>query len=297
MSHIEDPKKRIFLIGMILSMFCWGLSWASGKILSQYGDVLTISFYRFALTFVSLLFILIFLKEKFTILRLGLKDLICASCLITLYTYFFFKGLSAGMAGAGGVLVTILNPVISYLAMLLLTVRRPTQNEFVGICFGLLAGSILLQVWVNWTNIFTAGNSYFLLASFTWAMLSLFTAKAGRYGSSMVFSFWMYGISTLILLLISSPTKNISLLQTADFAFWANLFFSATITTAFATTFFFMATSKLGASKASSFIFLVPFTAAMGSWVFLNETPRVHTIIGGLIGIAAVYVLNKKTSQ
>lgn len=294
MATSEDPKQRIFLIGMIMSMFCWGLSWASGKILSYYGDPLTISFFRFGLTFISLFLILIFLKEKFTILRLGLKDLLCASCLITLYTYFFFKGLSAGMAGAGGVLVTILNPVISYLAMLVLTVRKPTRNEFIGIVLGLLAGSILLQVWINWSNIFTAGNSYFLMASFTWAILSLFTAKAGRYGSSMVFSFWMYGISTLIMLIISSPSTNLKLFYSADWTFWGNLFFSATITTALATTFFFMATSKIGASKASSFIFLVPFTAAIGSWIFLDETPRLHTVIGGLIGIAAVYVLNKK---
>jgi drug/metabolite transporter (DMT)-like permease len=288
------PKNDLFLIGMIVSMFCWGLSWASGKVLSHYADPLTIAFYRFALTFVSLFFILLLLKERFTILRLGLRDLIFASALITLYTYFFFNGLSVGRAGAGGVLVTILNPVISYLAMLVVTVRRPSKNELVGILLGLLAGSILLQIWDHWANIFTAGNSYFLLASFTWAVLSLFTAKAGRYGSSMVFSFWMYGISTLIMLLISSPNNNVELFHKADLLFWTNLFFSATITTAFATTFFFMATSKLGASKASSFIFLVPFTAAMGSWVFLHETPRLHTVIGGLVGIVAVYVLNKK---
>jgi drug/metabolite transporter (DMT)-like permease len=72
------------------------------------------------------------------------------------------------------------------------------------------------------------------------------------------------------------------------------MFFSATITTSLATTFYFIATSKLGASRASSFIFMVPFSAALGSWIFLQEIPEAHTIIGGILGIAAVYILNKK---
>jgi drug/metabolite transporter (DMT)-like permease len=86
----------------------------------------------------------------------------------------------------------------------------------------------------------------------------------------------------------------VSTFNNGDLKFWGNLFFSATITTSLATTFYFVATSKIGASKASSFIFLVPFSAALGSWIFLGETIEAHTIIGGLLGIAAVYILNKR---
>jgi len=38
----------------------------------------------------------------------------------------------------------------------------------------------------------------------------------------------------------------------------------------------------------------VPFSAALGSWIFLNEVPQIHSIIGGILGIAAVYILNIK---
>ncbi|MCR6640451.1 MAG: DMT family transporter [Sporocytophaga sp.] len=58
--------------------------------------------------------------------------------------------------------------------------------------------------------------------------------------------------------------------------------------------FFFVATSRLGAGKASTFIFLVPFSAALGSWIFLKEVPEIHTIIGGFLGIFAVYMINRK---
>jgi drug/metabolite transporter (DMT)-like permease len=39
---------------------------------------------------------------------------------------------------------------------------------------------------------------------------------------------------------------------------------------------------------------MVPLSAAFGSWLFLDEVIQLHTIIGGLLGIGAVYILNKK---
>ncbi len=281
---------------MILSMVCWGFSWTSGKILSTYSDPMTISFFRFALTFVSLFFILLPLKEKLLIHRSGLIDLSIASILISVYTYLFFKGLTLGKAGAGGVLVTVLNPIIAYAIMLTLSRRKPSRNEFIGLLLGLLAGIILLKLITEADQIFQAGNIYFLVAAFTWAILSRFTARATRYGSSVSFSCWMYGISTCIMLFLAGIEPTLAVIHNSDFRFWGNLFFSATITTSLATTFYFVATSKIGASRASSFIFLVPFSAALSSWIFLGEVIEAHTIVGGILGIAAVYILNKKPS-
>lgn len=279
---------------MILSMTCWGISWTSGKILSGYGDPLTISFLRFALTFVSLIFILPVMKEKMVVSLKGTSDLLVSSVLISVYTYMFFKGVSLGKAGAGGVLVTVLNPIVTYAISLVLTRRKPTRNELFGLSLGLVAGVILLKLISEADEIFKAGNIYFLLAAFSWGLLSRFTSKATRYGSSLSFSFWMYGISTCFMFLLSGVDSTLEVFRKSDLTFWGNLFFSATITTSMATTFYFVATSKIGASRASSFIFMVPFSAAISSWIFLGEVIEAHTIIGGLLGIAAVYILNKK---
>jgi len=292
----QSSSDRIFLLGMILSMTCWGFSWTSGKILSAYGSPLSISFLRFALTFVSLVFIVLAMKTKFIVDRKGLRDLFIASILISVYTILFFKGLTTGKAGAGGVLVTVLNPIIAYGIMLKLNRRKPTRNEGIGLILGLIAGIILLKLFTDPLNILSAGNIYFLLAAFSWAILSFFTSRESRYGSPLTFSFWMYGISTVVLCLFSGIQTPLDIMAKGDSTFWFNLFFSSTITTSLATTFYFFATSKIGASQASSFIFMVPFSAALGSWIFLNEQPQAHTMIGGVLGIAAVYILNKKSS-
>jgi drug/metabolite transporter (DMT)-like permease len=290
----SSASNKLFLTGMILSMTCWGFSWTSGKILSLYGDPLVISFLRFAVTFVSLLLIVLILKEKMLIAKKGLPDLFIASLILSAYTFLFFKGLTMGKAGAGGVLVTVLNPIIAYGIMLLLARRKPTRNESIGLILGLLAGVVLLKLTVAVDEIFRAGNIYFLVAAFAWAVLSRFTARATRYGSSVSFSFWLYGTSTAFLFLFSGFEAPAAVIEAADFKFWGNMFFSGTITTSLATTFYFVATSKIGASRASSFIFMVPFSAALGSLIFLGEVIETHTIVGGLLGIAAVYILNKK---
>jgi drug/metabolite transporter (DMT)-like permease len=110
----------------------------------------------------------------------------------------------------------------------------------------------------------------------------------------MSFSLWQYLITLLCLLPAFSFVEFKTILFIRDQTFWLNLLFSSAIVTTLATTLYFYATTKLGAEKASSYIFLVPFAAALSSWLFLDETIHAHTITGGLIGIAAVYMINKK---
>lgn len=290
-------NNRIFLTGMILSMTCWGISWTSGKIVSGYGGALSISMIRFALTFVSLAVILPLLRTRLTLSKSVVRDLGCASVLIAVYTFLFFQGLVTGKAGAGGVLVTVLNPILSYGIMLIMVRRFPTRNESIGLVLGLSAGVVLLKLFTQADTLFDAGNIYFLFAALSWAVLSVFTSRASRYGDPLAFSFYMYGISTIIMFAVTGISALENTLAKSDPVFWFNMFFSATITTAIATTFYFVATAKIGASKASSFIFLVPFSAALSSWVFLNETPELDTLAGGMLGIVAVYILNKKEKR
>jgi drug/metabolite transporter (DMT)-like permease len=278
-------------------MICWGLSWTSGKILASYGPPENISFLRFALTFVSMLIPLWFTSNSLRIKKLGFVYLLGAAALLSLYTYLFFKGLKVGNAGAGGVLVTTLNPIITYIIVLVINHKKPAINEIAGLIAGLIACLVLLNSWQQPDLFANEGNLFFILATITWSLLSLLTAKAGNFGLPIVFSLWMYGICSIIMGTLSDTQLNINLIKEGDLVFWFNLFFSSTITTSIATTFYFYATSQFGAAKASLYIFLVPLTAAIGSWIFLGEEIKNHTIIGGLLGILAIYLINFRMYQ
>jgi drug/metabolite transporter (DMT)-like permease len=290
MDQKQDEKK--FLYGMIASMLCWGISWPVGKIISSYGAAENIALIRFALTFFSLLLILLILKEPIKISTKGIPALLAACICMTLYSYLFLEGLHHGKAGAGGVLATTLNPIISYGLAMILVFKAPKKKELIGLLLGLLAGGILLKIWSDSALIFDAGNLYFILATFVWAVLSKFTSLSNRYGSPVSFSLWLYALCTLAMLLFSDSAATLKILGKSDLKFWLSLIFSATITTSLATTFYFYATAKIGANKASGFLFMVPLSAALGSWIILGEIPLWNTLLGGIIGIIAVYVLN-----
>jgi len=51
---------------------------------------------------------------------------------------------------------------------------------------------------------------------------------------------------------------------------------------------------KLGGKLASSFFFLVPLSAIIFSKVFLNEKITFSLIMGGVLGLIAVYILNSR---
>jgi drug/metabolite transporter (DMT)-like permease len=290
----ENPEEKKFLYGMMASMFCWGISWPVGKILSSYSSTETIALLRFVLTFLSLFLVLLAIKEKLVIQKKGIPVLLAASICMTMYSYFFLEGLAHGKAGAGGVLCTTLNPVLTYAVTMIISFRSPSLKETIGLLVGLLAGAVLLKIWTNSDTIFEAGNLYFVLATVTWAILSKFTSISSRYGSPLSFSLWMYALCSIMMYFFTTNRSVADTLMAADIKFWLNMFFSATITTAMATTFYFYATTKIGADKASGYIFLVPLSAAIGSWIILGEVPLWNTLVGGCIGICAVYILNMK---
>jgi len=226
-----------------------------------------------------------------------LPRLLMASCIMTLYGYLFLKGLSYGKAGAGGVLVTTLNPILTYALTMIISFRAPSTKEIIGLLMGLIAGFILLRIWENSATIFDLGNVYFVVATALWAVLSKVTASSSKDGSPVVFSLWMYAICTLAMFCFIDKSATLAILIKGDSIFWWSLFYSATITTTLATTFYFYATTKIGADKASSFIFLVPLSASVGSLLLLDEIPVWNTIVGGVLGILAVYILNSKIGE
>jgi len=278
---------------MCVSMFLWGLSWPSGKVLTNYCSAINFTVYRYLFVMAAMFVILPLAGVRFKIKKTGIPLVLASGVLLAVYSYLFFVGIKKGSAGAGGVLVTTLNPIMAYAIGMLLKRSLPSRKESLGLVLGLLAGLILLKVWDN-KALLEGGNIYFLFASFTWAAMSKFTSKGALHGSSMSFSLWQYLLTLLCLLPLSNFSEMQAAIHITDHLFWLNLLFGSVIVTAMATTVYFYTTTRLGAEKASSFIFLVPFAAALSSAIFLGEKIMTHTVIGGLLGIAAVYFINKK---
>jgi len=278
-------------------MVFWGLSWPSNKILKSFGDPFTLGFIRYALVILSLFPLLLFMKVKFRISKLGVLFVVISGLLMSVYNYTFLQGLEKGNSGAGGILVTTLNPIMAYSLGLLLAWRKPKTNESIGILLGTIAGVVLLQLWNNLNILSDIGNALFLASALLWSIMSKFSSRSKEFGNPLAFTWWMYVVTLMAITPFVDFTSVNTLIHSTDFRFWGNLLFGSVIVTSFATTMYFYATSQIGAERASSFIFTVPLCAGLSSYFILGEQLKWYTIVGGLLGIAAVYVLNKKVKK
>ena len=294
----EDESGKTYLtFAMILSMVIWGISWPSNGVLAKFGSAIDLGFFRYAFVVLSLLPLLLVMRTPLKIAKAGIPFILIAGVLMAIYNYTFLAGLQNGSPGAGGILVTTLNPVMAYGIGMLVDWKKPSLNEALGLGVGLTAGLVLLRIWENASIFDKPGNVLFLLSAFLWSVLSKFTSKAGKYGSPFAFSWWMYLVTLLTLVPFYNYGKIGKLFQSTDHLFWGNLLFASVITTTLATTMYFFATAKIGAEKASSFIFIVPFTAAISAYSFLDEQLEIHTIIGGMLGIVAVLLINRPAKK
>lgn len=291
MKTISD---RVLLFALLLNMCIWGISWSSAKVLSTYSDAFHIAFIRFLFTFIALFLILKKAGVSLKIERKGLPSLIIAGVLMTIYGLLFFYGLQKGFAGAAGVLVTTVNPIFAFLIGAVISKHIPNKRERIGLVIGVIAGAILMKVWLHIDALFASGNIYFVLAAFTWAVMSKISSKANQYGNSLSFSLWMHLVMVLSLLPFISFYEVKRILVTGDGIFWGNMMYFSVINSALATTCFLYAAARLGPEKASGFIFLVPCTAAIASWILLGEQLTLTTAVGGGLGIIAVMIMNGK---
>lgn len=293
--NTSDSNKRALTLAMIISMVIWGISWPSNGVLTHFGTPVNLGIFRYVLVGISLLILLIILKVPLKISKKGIPFLLISGVLMAMYNFTFLQGLHHGSPGKGGILVTTLNPIVAYGIGMLIARKMPNTNETIGLLLGVLAGCVLLELWKNLNILSDRGNVYFLLSALIWAMMSKFTSNSAKYGSAFAFTWWMY-VVTLIVLLPFADWSEVTHLLTEEKSmhFWGNLLFGSVITTTGATTVYFFATSKIGAEKASSYIFIVPLCAGLASWLILQEPIKWPTITGGATGIAAVYMINRK---
>ncbi|MCX8000877.1 MAG: EamA family transporter, partial [Leptospiraceae bacterium] len=163
------------------------------KLIAPMTNAIVILFWRNVVTFLALVPVLFFIKPKGSWSRKALMYGIMGAIIMTSYNYLFFRGLQDGLAGAGGILVTSLNPIFNFVLVIILFKRSVNPAQKFALGLGLLGGFILLKVWtLSLEDILRSGNLLFLIASLTWAFLSIITERSSGYMQPLLYSFYLY---------------------------------------------------------------------------------------------------------
>lgn len=289
MTKIKNHSQIYFL--MSLAMISWAIAWTNAKIVGEYLSYYNLIFLRFIFGFLSLIPFVIIKKASFPSIK-QFKYLILPAILFFIYNVAFFKGAHLGLAGKGAIIVTTLNPLITVLLVSMLK-KRITKNEIIGMVFGILGGLIIMNVFIDGLGIvFSSKNIYFLICAITWGVMTISITSGQKIINPYMFICLCYFITALL----SIPFANFEeIIQSDfDFRFYINFFLVSIGAMSFGTSVYIYSTPILGPSKASVFIFSVPFLAMLTANIVFNEIITVNIVIGGLLSLIAIYIVNKK---
>lgn len=276
---------------MSLAMITWAIAWTNAKIVNDYLSYYNLIFLRFLLGFLSLIPFVLYLKKPFPKLS-ELRYIILPSFLFLVYNVAFFKGTDFGLAGKGAILVTTLNPLFTVIIMSLISLKI-SKKEIIGVFLGILGGYIIMDLSnEGLKSILDAGNVYFVLCAISWGIMTVLINFAQKIINPYVFICSCYFLTMLMTIPFISIGEIISVKY--DFTFYINFFLVSMGAMSFGTSIYMFYTPILGPTKASIFIFSVPFIAILMANIFLNEPFTNNVLIGGLLSLLAIYIVNKK---
>ena len=292
---MKQKSLTLFYILMFIAMIGWGASWVHAKYLTEHLTVHEIIFYRYFITAVSMLPILFFLKLSVKIDRASLLNAFVNSIVMIVYTWLFIEGTHLGTASLGGAFVTTLIPIATFTLTAIISKKMLKKEQIFALILGAIGVMTILNVFsFSAEQILKIQNLYFVIAAFTWAVLTILSAKASKV-NPLVYSFWLYAFVAILELLFIVDFKTDMMTQSA--IVWANILSIALFSTTFATSIYFVGGQKIGADKISSFTFLVPFSAIGLSAIFLNEKISWNMIAGTVMAVVAIYILNRSKKK
>ena len=285
-------KNSHFISLLILSMFLWGGGWSALKILTYELDMQIIIFWRFFLMSLSFLPILYFTKQPLSLNKSSLKFVLSSSVLNIAFMVSAFFGIQNGTAGAGGVIITTLSPIMTFLLVYIIFRNKLHKYQLAGIFIGLIGGFIMLEL--NDLSLFFDGsNIYFLLCAIIWAGVTLLSQHSHQHIHPVHYSFYISVIASITTFVYGYSNDLLSVFSQST-EFWIALIYLAVLGQSVATTIYFIASAKLGSQITSSYMFLVPFFALIIAWLVLDEEIQIHILLGGFTSMLAVYFINKK---
>ncbi len=275
---------------MVLAMLAWAGSFVSAKYLAVYINEHELVTYRYLITTLTTLPVLMFLNISYKIDMRNLAIAAITAILLVAYTKLFFLGTKIGTASLGGALITTLMPIIAFVIVLVFSKKKPIAKDWLALFIGAIGVSTMLEVWqFDLDEIFSTATVFFLWAATSWALMSIATSQSKRV-SPILLSFYIYLIATLFNTVFFYENVNGSVFD-MDETFWLNMLLMSIASTTFAATVYVAGMQRWG-SKCTVFTFLVPFFVIVLSATFLGESIQVSTVVGALLTVAALVLIN-----
>lgn len=290
---IQKSNTKYF-IGMFIAMIIWGVAWTSGKAATQHSNAEVAAFWRYAISFITIIPVVLYMKTVLKTDKIGLFYMVGAGILSALFNYLFFAGLGHGAAGFGGTMVTSIAPILTYILSIIIFKIEVSTKQILALAIGIFGALILLRVPYEGFAFLNINSSYFLACAVVWAMITIFSQKASKRADPMFYTLIVFGITGFINMIFALSYHPFAF-SSYDYIFWLNIIYIGIFSGSFAMTLFFVSASKIGAHNTGVFMFIVPVGAIISSYFAYDEKIALSTVMGCLLSFVAVILFNKKS--
>lgn len=291
-------NKFKYYILLVLVTLIWGTTPAFGKLLVNAMSPLVLTGLRFAVI-AGLLFSFSLITKQFQDFKQTKEVLFIAAFLgffgVLLHNGFLFLGLHYTTA-TNTALIESIGPTMTTILAFLFIGERLTKLGFLGIfisCIGactiISKGSLDVILNLN----FNIGDLFILLCEFSWSCYIIVGLKANGKISTVALTAWSGLFGSIMCFIVGAFTNTLHINSNLTFIDIFNFSYVALASGLFCFVAWNYAATGVGASKAGSFIYIVPLTGAFIGVTFLGEPLYISQIIGGILVISGVVLTVK----
>lgn len=277
----------------IITVFIWGFTFISTKILLKSLSPEEILFSRF---FIAFLFLNIFSIKKIEKFSLKKEVFFILLGLTGVTLYFWVENLSLKYTYASNVgLFSSSIPIFTAILAHFLTKEKKFEfNILFGFIFSFI-GIFLIIFNGRILKLNPYGDLLAITASVIFAIYSVLLKMVINENSNILITkkIFFYGIIFMIPIIFIKKISYHNFISLSFFSF-LNLIFLAVFASALCFIMWNQSVKIIGSVQASNYIYFVPIITMTASSIFLHEKISIIMIIGGILILIGVYITNLK---
>ena len=283
--------QKSFYWVLLGATFFMGASFVASKILLKTIPPFTLVGWRFLVASIATLPVIYLTRQSFKgilisewrkVAIIGLLQTAGTMGLLFLSMLYISAATSAVLLFTNPIWVAALSPIILHEKI------RPPQ--YIGFLLGILG--VILLIGINTNGLEMRGNLLGLGSAFCWSSATIYAKKSQVKVPPFVLSFGQMLVGSFILISMSFVMKEHYDPSVLDASGWFWFLWLAIPSSTGSFGLWYLALSKGGALKASSFLFLAPLFTVILSILILKTSVNLQQLFGAILVGLALYIVN-----
>jgi drug/metabolite transporter (DMT)-like permease len=289
---VSSRRPYLLLAAIIL---LWGSNFIVARFLSGIDPIrvsgILYGFFRYFIGAFTMVAVLIYNKQGLVEIRSEVapykKMLFLSAFASAIFVMTLHMSVEFISSGTSSIIVNLC-PILVLIYGVHRFKERLTPMKIMGFFLGLIGGLIFLWNSLNLLPGLELGIFFALIAMIAWGAYTI-TLHYLEGANKFIVMAVKHTVSSIMILpfIYLVLQEGTSLILIFDIWSITGLLFSGVLASGLAYVLYFAAVEAIGAPKASSFLFLVPFVSVVGDFV-LGEPPEVITLLAGIIAIIGV---------